>query len=99
MIGRMSAVQPWIFAQWRHPALVVDHADVWRRLCDYIAEDFGPRRALMRLRIAAPYFARNFLFGHSFFSAIQSAPDLPTARARGAAFLAAAPALLREVSP
>lgn len=98
MIGRMAAARPWLFAQWRHAALVVEHADVWDRLCEYIAEDFDARRALMRLQILTPYLARNFVFGHVLSTAIRSAPDYAAARARGAEFLAASPALLRHVT-
>lgn len=91
MIGRMAAAQPWCFAKWHNPALVVDYSDVWSRLCDYLAEDFPPDKALLRLQRLAPYFARNFHFGHTFFSKVDAAPDLATARARGAAFLAQSP--------
>ena len=98
MIGRMAAACPWIFARWRNPGLHVDYAEIWRRLCDYISEDFDPTRALIRLQVIAPYFARNFSFGHTFFKAVQSAPDLATARRRTEDFLSAEPALVRNVS-
>jgi len=89
---------PWIFAQWRDPGLAVDRAEVWRRLCDYIVEDFAPAPALVRIKVLAPYFARNFFFGHTFFKGIHSAPDLATARRRGDEFLDAAPQLCAQVS-
>ena len=98
MVGRMAAACPWVFARWRDPGLHVDHAEVWRRLCGYIAEDFAPAPALARLKVIAPYFARNFLFGHTFFKAVNSAPDLAAARRRSEDFLSAGPALVREVS-
>lgn len=99
MIGRMAAVQPWIFAQWHHPALVVDYTDVWRRLCDYIAEDFEPHKALLRLKVVTPYLARNFVFGHNLFRAIQPAPDFATARERGITFMETTPALRKDITP
>ena len=98
MIGRMAAACPWVFARWHDPELAVDPAQVWRRLCGYIAEDFGPAQALIRLKVLAPYFARNFLFGHTFFTAVHSAPDLASAVERSERFLAEGPQLSRSVS-
>jgi tRNA-dihydrouridine synthase len=98
MIGRIAAARPWIFAQWHKPDLAVDHAEVWERLMDYIAEDFSPQQALIQTKIIAPYFARNFSFGHCLFIAVQTANDFETARARAAAFLRASPTLVREIS-
>ncbi|HBL15771.1 MAG TPA: hypothetical protein DD417_03145 [Elusimicrobia bacterium] len=91
MVGRMAAAAPWVFARWRDPGLKVDPAEVWRRLCRYIAEDFEPAPALARIKIVAPYFARNFAFGHSLFKALQSAPDLAAALRRSDEFLSAGP--------
>ena len=98
MIGRMAAACPWVFARWKDPGLHVDHLAVWRKLCDYIAEDFDAAKALARIKVIAPYFARNFLFGHTFYKAAQGAPDLAAARRRTEDFLAAGPALVRSVS-
>ncbi|MDD5657732.1 MAG: tRNA-dihydrouridine synthase family protein, partial [Elusimicrobia bacterium] len=93
MIGRMAAACPWVFARWRRPDLPVDHAEVWRRLCDYVVEDFAPAPALIRLKVIAPYFARNFFYGHAFFKAVHSAPDLAELRRRAEGFLSRRPAL------
>jgi tRNA-dihydrouridine synthase len=98
MIGRMAAACPWVFARWRKPGLRVDHAEVWRRLCGYVAEDFDETQALARLKVIAPYFARNFSFGHTFFKAVQAAPDMAAVRRRADEFLCAGPALVRQVS-
>jgi tRNA-dihydrouridine synthase B len=98
MVGRMAAAQPWVFARWHNPALVVDPAEVWQRLCGYISEDFPPHKALVRIKILAPYFARNFVFGHTLFSAIQSAPDLETALTRASRFLTASPPIFRDIT-
>ena len=87
MIGRLVAAQPWFFAKWHNPELTVDYLAIWNRLCDYIAEDFSVTQALGRIKIIAPYFARNFLFGHTFFAKIQASPDLDTIRSRAADFL------------
>jgi tRNA-dihydrouridine synthase B len=93
MIGRMVAAQPWFFAKWHNPDLAVDYLAVWNRLCDYIIEDFPANKALGRIKIVTPYFARNFLFGHTLFTKVQSSPDLETARARATAFLSQSPEL------
>ena len=96
MIGRMAAARPWVFAQWRQPELAVDHAAVWNRLVDYVVEDFSrAAQALARVKIFTGYFARNYLFGHTLFVAVQSAPDIASARERAARFFAAPPALCR----
>lgn len=98
MIGRMAAAQPWIFGQWQNPGLAIDRAEVWTRLTRYIAEDFDATQALIRLKILAPYYARNFLFGHQFFKAVHGAKDLASACDRAAAFLATDPEPARTVS-
>jgi tRNA-dihydrouridine synthase len=98
MIGRMAAACPWVFARWRDPGLSVNHAEVWGKLQAYIVEDFEPAKALLRLKVIAPYFARNFFFGHTFFKAVHSAPDLETARRRAEDFLSAEPELVRQVN-
>lgn len=98
MVGRMAAACPWVFARWRDPGLRVDHAEVWRRLCDYVVEDFAPGPALARLKVLAPYFARNFFYGHSFFKAVHTAPDLAALRLRAERFLSAGPALDQQIS-
>jgi len=98
MLGRIAAARPWIFAQWKNPALVVDHAAVWQRFCDYVEEDFAAARALGRVKIFTAYFCRNFLFGHNFFTAVQSAPTVAAARERAAKFFAAGPALTHHIN-
>jgi tRNA-dihydrouridine synthase len=97
MIGRMAVAQPWVFASWDRP-LEIDHAAVWRRLFDYICEDFEPEIAISRIKIFTEYYARNFQFGHSFYTAVYNAPTLETVRERADAFLGASPALNAEPS-
>lgn len=98
MLGRIAAARPWVFAHWKNPALAVDHAATWQRFCDYVEEDFASERALGRVKIFTAYFSRNFLFGHTFFTAIQSAPTLATARERSAKFFAGQPALTYHIN-
>jgi tRNA-dihydrouridine synthase len=97
MIGRMAVVRPWVFASWDQPTNV-DYAEVWRRLFDYICEDFEPEAAISRVNIFTEYYARNFQFGHSFYTSIQNAPTLDAARERAEAFFGGSPALNSEPS-
>ncbi len=90
MVGRMAAVQPWIFAQWRKSA-PVDVAAVWDTLFRYVGEDFEPRKALFRMKIFTAYYARNFSFGHTLCTRAQNAKTLEQLRADALAFLSAAP--------
>lgn len=93
MIGRMAIARPWLFAQWDEPN-PVDHAALWRRLCDHVVEDFPPAAALRRVRMFTKYFAANFAFGHRFWVSISNAPDLAEARHRADDFFARSPAVL-----
>jgi len=93
MVGRMLVACPWLFGQWRNSTLSVDRMAIWNRYCDYLLEDFVPDIALKRLKIFTPYFARNFFFGHTLFTGVQSAPDFVTARARAQAFFEKSPRL------
>jgi tRNA-dihydrouridine synthase len=97
MIGRMAAARPWVFASWDRP-LEIDHADVWGRLFDYTCEDFRPETAISRVKIFTEYYARNFQFGHSFYTAVYNAPTLNAVRERADAFFGTSPALNPEPS-
>ncbi len=98
MIGRMAAARPWIFAQWHQPDIAIDHHEIWTRLCNYMEDDFDPKKGLLRLKVFAPFFARNFTFGHTFASSILSSPDWSAARARADEFLSANPPLNKTLS-
>ncbi len=93
MIGRMAVAQPWIFRTWHHPGNEPDRAGIWFRLCDYIEEDFDPATALKRIRLFTRYYARNYLFGHHFQTAIGNAPTLQAARNIAETFFGKAPQL------
>ena len=97
MVGRMAIAQPWLFAAWDRP-LAVDRAAVWFRLCDYLEADFPAPQALARLKIFTPYYARNFLFGHTLAVAVQNAASLAQARDRAGAFFQTAPPLAAEMT-
>jgi tRNA-dihydrouridine synthase len=97
MIGRLAIAQPWVFAGWERP-VEVDPGAVWLRLHDYVAEDFEPETAVKRMRLFTKYFARNFVFGHTFESAVCNAPSMDAARAAATAFFETQPARHAEAS-
>jgi tRNA-dihydrouridine synthase B len=93
MIGRMAVVRPWLFAAWDqsdHP----DAAEVWRRLAQYISDDFTPATALRRIQMFTKYYSANFAFGHAFRVAVANAPSLSEAVRRADDFFSRQPALL-----
>jgi tRNA-dihydrouridine synthase B len=95
MIGRMAVAQPWWFAAWDRP-VAVDRAAVWRRMTQYIAEEFPAEVALRRVRMFTKYYAANFAFGHQFQVEVANAPSLTEAIRRADEFLGRAPALLAK---
>jgi tRNA-dihydrouridine synthase len=98
MIGRHAAARPWLFAHWENPGMAGDGAEVARRFCAYLAEDFERDKALRRLKVWIPYFARNYAFGHTLFAAIQGAPDWREAVRRLEAFGATNPGRLESIT-
>lgn len=92
MIGRAAIAQPWIYAAWERP-LNIDYAAVWNRMADAICEDFSPEVAITRIKLFTNYYARNFHFGHGFYTAVYNAPTLEAVRERAAAFFAKSPAV------
>lgn len=93
MIGRMAVAQPWVFAAWNNPAFAVDYLDTWTRFYGYLLEDFTPRQALEPLKLFSKYYAQNFVFGHTFYTAVRSAPDVDMLYKRAVRFLSASPAI------
>ena len=91
MIGRMALVRPWLFAAWEKP-VSVDLGDVWRKMYDYIMEDFPPRTALRRIQMFTKYYAANFAFGHQFQVEISNAPSLDEILRRAEDFFSRTPA-------
>ncbi len=98
MIGRMAAARPWVFAQWHTPGLTVDRVEVWSRFCRYLEDDFSPEKALIKLKGFTPYFARNFVFGHTLFAAVQGAATWLEAKEKAGQFLAGPQPLIRDIS-
>jgi tRNA-dihydrouridine synthase len=97
MIGRIAIAQPWVFAGWDRP-VEIDPGAVWLRLHDYVAEDFEPEVGVKRMRLFTKYFARNFVFGHAFQSAVNAAPTMAAARTVASAFFDTRPERHTEAS-
>ena len=93
MIGRMAIVQPWLFAALDAP-VAIDHARVWRTLCDYIVEDFPPETALRRVQMFTKYFAANYAFGHRWRVEVSNSASLEDIRTRAEEFFARNPVTL-----
>lgn len=98
MIGRGAVVRPWIFAEISGAAITIDYTEVWTRLFNYVCEDFSSEKALGRIKEFSAFYARNFFFGHVFFTAIQSAPDLKTLYERAQNFLKRDPQISQSIS-
>ncbi len=94
MLGRMAAVRPWVFAEWSGKISTIDPGEVWQRFTQYVMEDFAPADAIIRLKIYAAFYARNFAFGHRFHMAVQNAASLEVIREAAHAFFARQPELL-----
>lgn len=93
MIGRMAAVQPWIFRLFLGETPGIDHAGVWDRFYRYVLDDFPPEKAIGRIKEFTAYYARNFFFGQQLHGAVQGAKSLEQLRQRALSFLAAGPRL------
>jgi len=93
MIGRMVATRPWFFAVWQGKKPAIDHGALWMRFVDYVVEDFRPELRLSRVKMFTEYFSRNFVFGHTLFTRVQSSHSVEEARQRAADFFASNPAI------
>ena len=97
MIGRMAVARPWIFAAWDAP-VAIDYGEVWRRLWGYIGEDFVPAIAMRRVGLFTKYYARNFHFGHAFYTAVHNAATMEAMREVADRFFAGPQAVFSEPS-
>ena len=95
MLGRISAVKPWIFKSITENYTHIDYKETWMRFFDYTCEDFKPEKAIGRIKEFSIYYSKNFFFGHEFFRRTQSSPDLPTIRKRAEEFFSTKPELAR----
>jgi tRNA-dihydrouridine synthase len=97
MIGRMAVARPWIFSSWDH-AQVVDPGEIWRKMHQYICEDFPPDVALRRLQMFTRYYSANFQFGHHFNVDISKAASLEEALESANHFFERAPVIMAQPS-
>jgi nifR3 family TIM-barrel protein len=95
MIGRAAAIRPWIFAELAHglynlgPEVgAVNKPALYLRFIELLEESFLPERRLGRLKEFTHYFAKNYPFGHSLASAVQSSGSVTEALERACAFFA-----------
>ena len=95
MIGRAAAIRPWIFAELAHALYgvgqevgAVNKPALYLRFIELLEESFLPERRLGRLKEFSHYFAKNYPFGHSLASAVQSSGSVDQARERACAFFA-----------
>jgi tRNA-dihydrouridine synthase len=93
MAGRMAIVKPWIFSEITGNCAAIDYAHVWKNLFSYVVDDFPPEKAIGRIKEFTKYFAQNFMFGHEFYRAVQTASSLEMIGEKALGFLEAKPAL------
>ena len=78
-IGRMAIARPWLFAVWSD-GLQVDsgiYFETASSLAKLMLKHFDPAKALRRFKKFAFYFSANFKYGHTLFTRIQNAHDMP----------------------
>jgi nifR3 family TIM-barrel protein len=78
-IGRLAMAKPWIFAQWTdkkefEPGIFCESAI---QLATLLEKHFEPPRAIRRFKRFSYYFAANFKFGHTLYTRVSNAPDMP----------------------
>ena len=95
MLGRGAAIRPWLFAEIAVSVFgcditecVVSLPDVYTTFLEALNADYRPIYRLGRLKEFTHYFARNYKFGHSLASRIQSSSSMDEARERAWTFFA-----------
>lgn len=93
MIGRAAAAKPWVFAVIAHEVYgfgpnppVPDVPGVYREFMEYVKESFEPAKRLGRIKEFTQYFALNYAFGHSLFSAVNASRSVEEAEERALHF-------------
>ncbi len=94
-LGRMAIARPWIFAELTENFTPVPEmfADTAVKLIRLLEIHFDPVAAVKRFKRFAFYFAANFRFGHSLYSKILAAGDMPGVHAAVRRFFENPPAL------
>ena len=93
MVGRAAVARPWLLRDiaahlaGELPPPTPDPAGVFARFVSLLAECLPEERRLPRLKEFTGYFARNFLFGHALWKAVQGSRSLEEALGRALGFL------------
>ncbi|MHB8881868.1 MAG: tRNA dihydrouridine synthase [Thermodesulfovibrionales bacterium] len=95
MLGRGTVTRPWLFAEIARrifgkdvPDPVVSLPDIYAAFIEALNADYRPIYRLGRLKAFTHYFARNYKFGHSLATRVQSSSSLEEARDRARIFFA-----------
>lgn len=95
MLGRGAVIRPWLFAEIagkvcggdsREPA--VSLPDIYAAFFDAVNTNYRPVYCLGRLKEFTRYFAKNYKFGHSLASRVQSSSSMDEAWERAGTFFA-----------
>ncbi|RJQ51923.1 MAG: tRNA-dihydrouridine synthase family protein [Nitrospiraceae bacterium] len=95
MLGRGAVIRPWLFSEIAGtvygvdvPKRVVSLPDIYTAFIEALNADYRPIYRLGRLKAFTHYFARNYQFGHSLASRVQSSSSMDEARERAGTFFA-----------
>ena len=95
MLGRGAVQRPWLFSEIARtvygvdiPKPTVSLPDVYTAFIEALNADYRPIYHLSRLKAFTHYFARNYKFGHTLASKIQSSSSMDDARERAGTFFA-----------
>jgi nifR3 family TIM-barrel protein len=95
MLGRGSVIRPWLFVEIARTVFgcditepAVSLPEVYAAFFEGLNTNYRPVYCLGRLKEFTHYFARNYKFGHSLASRVQSSSSMDEARERAWTFFA-----------
>ena len=95
MLGRGAVIRPWLFAEIAGRIFGSDIAepqvslpDMYAAFFETLVAEFRPVYRLGRLKAFTYYFAKNYKFGHSLYTRVQSSGSMEEARERAETFFA-----------
>lgn len=93
MLGRGAVIRPWLFSEITRSVFGCDVSvptvslpDVYAAFIEALNDDYRFVYRLPRLKAFTNYFARNYKFGHSFATRVQSSSSMDEARERAGTF-------------
>ncbi|MBI5634434.1 MAG: tRNA-dihydrouridine synthase family protein [Nitrospirae bacterium] len=93
MLGRGATIKPWLFAEIARGVFgsdikerVVSLPDIYAAFIEALVTDYRPIYHLGRLKEFTHYFARNYKFGHTLATRVQSSSSVEEARERAMTF-------------